>query len=101
MAPMRFYNPVHLGYIHYSNIFREVAFDNYINELAASKLASEMISIRFEQDRNYRKGQADYKYGHFDWAVEKDDDYSKQIEMIQRKNDFDEKIKHPSFLKQH
>ena len=89
----------YLGYIHYSNIFREVAFENYINELAASKLASEMISIRFEQDRNYRKGQADFKYGYFDWAVEKDDDYSKQIDMIQRKKDFDEKLKHPSFVK--
>jgi len=89
----------HLGYVHYSNIFREVAFDNYINELASSKLASEMISIRFEQDRDYRKGQADFRYGRFDWAVEKEDDYSTYNELIRRKKDFEEKIKHPSFIK--
>lgn len=89
----------HLGYIHYSNIFREIAFENYINELAASKLASEVISIRFEQDRDYRNGQADFKYGRFDWAVEKEDDYSNYSELIQRKKDFEEKIKHPSFIK--
>jgi len=89
----------HLGYIHYSNIFREVAFDNYINELASNRLTSEMISIRFEQDRAYRKDQADIKYGRFDWAVDKKDDYSEYAEMIQRKKDFEEKIKHPSFIK--
>jgi len=89
----------HLGYIHYSNIFREVAFDNYINELASNNLTSEMISIRFEQDRAYRKGQADFKYGHFDWAVEKDDDYSNLNELIQRKKEFEEKLKHPTFIK--
>lgn len=67
--------------------------------MASSKLASEMISIRFEQDRDYRKGQADFKYGRFDWAVEKEDDYSKMAELVQRKKDFEEKIKHPSFIK--
>ena len=41
------------GYIHFSNIFNHVPFDNFMNELAANKLISDMISIRFEQDSDY------------------------------------------------
>merc|ERR1712212_992481 len=61
----------HLGFIHFSNIFNNAPFDNYIGELNLNPLLEQMISVRFAQDRNINR--VDARYGPFSDLVDKEE----------------------------
>jgi len=87
--------PTHEGFVHSDAILNEVTFDNYMNELLESKLMNEMISIRFQKDRVFRL--PDITFGHDADLVEIDVESDRFIHAKQRRSEFAERHKHPTF----
>jgi len=89
----------HEGFVHSDAIMNEIVLDNYMNELLDSRLMNEMISIRFQQDGIYRL--PDITFGHDSEIVEIGVESDRFIAAKQRRKDFMERHKHPSFVNIH
>ena len=75
----------------------EIAFDNYVNELLESPLMNELISIRFQQDRVFNA--PDPAFGQDTDLIERRNDSIRFEEARKRRQDFEDRMKHPTFAK--
>lgn len=84
----------HLGFIHSDVILNEIAFDNYTDELLASKLMNEMIDLRFQKDSILRL--PDISFGKDSEYVERDQVSERFQDARKRRDAFADRMMHPS-----